>query len=1597
MMTQWFYLSSAQKFHGLSSDTKPTNCRNGSIFIEIDTALLYIFDERNKSWVVVPDSSGGGGSGTDNYNSLTNKPSINGVQLVGNKTLADLGLVDPMILKGVVSSVDNLPSAAQAGWTCLVGQASSPTLAVYMYTQNDGWKCAGGSEVVVDSALSTTSVNPVQNSVITNELNLKPGKKVEGTEYVIGDQTVIAQAGSEIFNIGTVEIEGQTFENNNIATGSGSHAEGLMTQAIGDASHAEGGRTVASHYFSHAEGIRTSAMGSSSHAEGTGTVASGDGSHSEGSETTASGDGSHAEGSETRASGDDSHAEGTRTVASGVRSHAEGYETYASGDESHAEGVGSTASGYCSHSEGDFTSASGDMSHAEGWGALASSDYQHVQGKFNIEDANGKYAFIIGNGTNDNNRSNAFAIDWDGKIYVNGSETGVDVSQISGSDSVEGEPPITVHMNKSQVIESWIIFGKTEQNGTPSVSNPVDVLGVGDVGEDLAPYATFTNSQTDTRTFLQPMLQIFGNGAYYEEVINVTEQGRYSITVRPEGDYSYIRFKHNGQTNDINFFTVEHTGGAGDVFTVSFYVEAFNPTVAGGIILKDIQLEPRSTPTPFGKYKIPVTINGQTVATIGIDKPLFDGDSMSYPENIVTRVNGVIESYNGETVGNDWVSSTGELSTGAYVVYKLSVPTTSSIDLPEITLVNGDNIISTDTDVLPKSMFLEWEGAARDSTSFAYIAPNGNDITNDGLSAQSPFATINHALELGCTRILLAGGRYEQTINLGLAKGKHVQIESIDRTSRPVFVDPSCVLVESATLDSGVYHATIEGTISSGNDWIYQDGVADLLTTISDAERLPLQRGKPTRCDDTCIMRCSSNTLADALQEIAGAATNVYKWYLDGSTLYFSSPVAPSAQNPICYSAGNELFLNADRSISLTANGIACKYIALNVKNMCDVSLADCKASNIYGYGAITYDNTLNVKFLRCEASKCANSANGDGFNGDVTNTGEAFAKHYTITLIDCWAHDNNDDGYSAHRHAESTIIGGLFEYNCKSGITPAYGEHCSCYSVYSRQNFSGFMCCGEAEQAEGGKYTQLVCNSCIADKNTRGGYNAGYVVIDSGNRMELIGCKSIGNTAAYYVGSTSTARLIDCSESDYSVRINGDGHGAASRVEIVSAHAGERVTGQQFTDPVPVVAPEGAEIFNDYTNNVAIGIMSHAEGSDTHAHGSYSHTEGHSTVAEGSGAHAEGTGTRAMSDNQHAQGKFNSSASKYAFMIGNGTDDNNRHNALAVDWDGKIYVNGAANGVDVSEVEAAVESTQAEVDVLANLGAKNLLKITASSQTIRGVTFTVNDDQTVTVNGTNDGTGASTFVIVPNAQAITIPDGNYILSGCPADGGGSAASAPFDLRWYMYSPGKSAYDSGNGASIEKSGNGTDSNIAIVVKTGQTADNITFRPMLRRAEITDDTYVPYAPTNRELYELCGTKASLNDIYGLKNQLPNGTDLNNLSAGIMMCPGATVAATLINCPTTTDAFIIYTDYLATTSRAIQRIYSFSTTTGIPAQYMRVRWSQGWTPWYQVMMQSVASAQSAASLMQAGRLDAELTDAQEVTDDLDTNAEEMTDDI
>lgn len=161
-------------------------------------------------------------------------------------------------------------------------------------------------------------------------------------------------------------------------------------------------------------------IGSHSYAEGYNTIASGLSSHAEGHGTVALDLSSHAEGYSASALEAYSHAEGSGTVASGMVSHAEGSGAVASGYSSHAEGNDTVASGDVSHAEGSETVASGMASHAQNFGTIASKPGQTAIGSYNIEDtataAIDHKLFIIGNGSGDDDRSNAFTVDRRGRI-----------------------------------------------------------------------------------------------------------------------------------------------------------------------------------------------------------------------------------------------------------------------------------------------------------------------------------------------------------------------------------------------------------------------------------------------------------------------------------------------------------------------------------------------------------------------------------------------------------------------------------------------------------------------------------------------------------------------------------------------------------------------------------------------------------------------------------------------------------------------------------------------------------------------------------------------------------------------------------------------------------------------------------------------------------------------------------------------------------------------------------------------------------------------------------------------------------------------------
>lgn len=117
----------------------------------------------------------------------------------------------------------------------------------------------------------------------------------------------------------------------------------------------------------------------------------------------------------------------------------------------------------------------------------------------------------------------------------------------------------------------------------------------------------------------------------------------------------------------------------------------------------------------------------------------------------------------------------------------------------------------------------------------------------------------------------------------------------------------------------------------------------------------------------------------------------------------------------------------------------------------------------------------------------------------------------------------------------------------------------------------------------------------------------------------------------------------------------------------------------------------KGAEIFNDYENNIADGEHSHAEGTGTVATGMHAHAEGTSTSATSQAAHAEGCLTQAnffashaegwqtIANGyvQHVQGQYNISDTNLAHIVGNGESDSARSNAHTLDWDGNAWFAG--------------------------------------------------------------------------------------------------------------------------------------------------------------------------------------------------------------------------------------------------------------------------------------------------------------------------------
>ena len=172
-----------------------------------------------------------------------------------------------------------------------------------------------------------------------------------------------------------------------------------------------------------------------------------------------------------------------------------------------------------------------------------------------------------------------------------------------------------------------------------------------------------------------------------------------------------------------------------------------------------------------------------------------------------------------------------------------------------------------------------------------------------------------------------------------------------------------------------------------------------------------------------------------------------------------------------------------------------------------------------------------------------------------------------------------------------------------------------------------------------------------------------------------------------------------------------------------------------------------------------------------------------------------------------------------------------------------EIEGNSIQDGEPSPENEVPILSSGDNGSITEKIVNKNLLPNVATSQNKNGIDFTAYDDGTVKANGTSTG-----YAVITIAN-IKLPRGNYILNGCPTGGGGST----YLLRTQSGINISNVYDTGSGANISITENSGSADIKLQISPNVTVNNLVFKPMIRLASVSDDTYVEHEEQTYSIY------------------------------------------------------------------------------------------------------------------------------------------------
>lgn len=200
---------------------------------------------------------------------------------------------------------------------------------------------------------------------------------------------------------------------------------------------------------------------------------------------------------------------------------------------------------------------------------------------------------------------------------------------------------------------------------------------------------------------------------------------------------------------------------------------------------------------------------------------------------------------------------------------------------------------------------------------------------------------------------------------------------------------------------------------------------------------------------------------------------------------------------------------------------------------------------------------------------------------------------------------------------------------------------------------------------------------------------------------------------------------------------------------------------------------------------------------------------------------------------------------------------------------DGAYRVNADSLKIDLNYISGG------RTGIIVNRTGKNLIKNEASSTTANGITFTVYEDGTVNANGTSSA--LTVFNLNLNISKL-VTNERYILSGCTGGNFGTT----YALR--IINSGGSSLTINNDGDTGFIKTAAMTRLQIIIWSGQTLNNVVFKPMIRLQSESDSTYEGFVGNEFTINwnEIAGTiyGGTLDATNGLltSTKASDGTDL-----------------------------------------------------------------------------------------------------------------------